>query len=199
MGWDLLVCLRCVHAVGISYRSDSEESEEERRPGARGARQPREEVEPDPLQDDPREDRRLMDRLLDVQPTRPDLTQGQRRLQLERILDWLSAIAITAGRVGYRFEWRLSPMPVRWQVDDRGVAFHLRDYVSPHGWVPLGQLYGVPPPTNRPLANALGVYPPYRADLEYVGWFARTVRMWRRFRDAEAGLARRRARYAARR
>lgn len=199
VGWGVGGWCCAVQAVGVSHRSDSEESEEERRPRARGARRPREEVEPDPLQDDPREDRRLIDRLLDVQPSRPGLTQGQRRLQLERILDWCSAIAITASRVGYRYEWRLSPMPVRWRADDRGVAFHLHDYVSPHGWVPLGQLYGVPPPTDRPLANALGVYPPYEADVAFVGWFARTVRMWRRFRDAEAGLALRRARYAARR
>ena len=143
-------------------------------------------------------DRRLIDRLLEVQPSRPDLTQAQRRMQLERMLDWLAALSVTAGRVGFRFEWRLSPMPVRWRVDDRGAAFRLQDYISPHGWVPLGQLYGVPPPTDEPLADAQGVYPPYEVDRQYVAWVARTVRTWRRFRESQGRLARRRAQYAAR-
>ena len=69
---------------------------------------PREEVEPNPLEDDPRADRRLIDRLLQVQPSRPDCTQGERRVNLERAVDWLNAIAVTISRVGYRIEWRLS-------------------------------------------------------------------------------------------
>ena len=80
---------------------------------ARGPRLPREEVEPDPLQDDPRVKQALADRLSQVKPTRPGLTQGQRRLQIQRIFDWLTAIAVTAGPAGFRFECRLSPMPVR--------------------------------------------------------------------------------------
>ena len=151
------------------------------------------------MQDDPRVDRRLVDRLLEVQPSRPDVTQAQRRMQLERAVDWITAVSITVSRVGYRFEWRLSPMPVRWRADDRGVAFELNDYVSQHGWVPLGQLYGVPPPTDEPLRDAMGVYPPYHVDTAYIRWFASTVRTWRRFRDAQGRLAQRRAQYAARR
>lgn len=121
-------------------------------------------------------ERSLVERLLQVQPTRASVTQAQRRMLLQCILDWLSAIAITASRMGYRFEWRLSPMAVRWRVDDQGVAFQLKDYLPPHSWVPLGQIYGVPPPTDRPLANAYFVYPPYSVDEEYVASFARTVR-----------------------
>lgn len=141
----------------------------------------------------------MIDRLLQVQPSRPDVRQAQRRMQLERILDWLSAVGITASRVGYRFEWRLSPMPVRWQVDDRGVPFRLSDFLYSHSWVPLGQLYGVPPPTDRPLAHADYVHPPYSVDLEYVRYYARTVRAWAYFHASQTRLARRREQYARRR
>ena len=134
-----------------------------------------------------------------MQPTRPDVTQAQRRLQLERVLDWLNAIAVTVGRVGYRFEWRLSPMPVRWRPDDRGVAFDINDYMTPHSWVPLGQLYGVPPPTDRPLAFADYVYPPYSVDKAFAEYFASCVRAWAHFHNSQVRLARRRELYASRR
>ena len=49
------------------------------------------------MQDDPRVDRRLEDRLLDFQPSRPDVTQAQRRMQLERAVDWITAVLITVG------------------------------------------------------------------------------------------------------
>ena len=176
---------------------ESEVSEVETPQRSRGPRRPRERTEPDPLQDDPRADRSLIERLLQVQPSRPDVTQGQRRLQLERAMDWLNAVAVTVSRVGYRFEWRLSPMPVRWRPDDRGLAFDINEYLTSHSWVPLGQLYGVPPPTDRPLAFADYVYPPYSADKAFVEYFASCVRNWAHFHSSQARLARRRELYAA--
>lgn len=173
--------------------------EEEGVPARTGPRPPREEVEPDPLQDDPRVDRRLLDRLLQVQPSRADITQGQRRMQLERCLDWLDAIAVTVSRAGYRIEWRMSPMPVRWRPDDRGTPFALENYLTSHSWVPLGQVYGSPAPTDRPLPNPDMVYPPYSADQQYVAWVARTIRTWARFHESAERLQRRRERYAERR
>ena len=144
-------------------------------------------------------DRRLINRLIQAQPTRPDVFQAQRRMQLERTMDWLDAIAVTASRVGYRFEWRLSPVPVRWMPDDRGVPFDISNYVSGHGWVPLGQLYRSRPPTDEPFPNPDMVYPPYSADTDYVAWFARTVRTWQQFYQSQDRLRRRRELYAERR
>ena len=57
----------------------------------------------------------------------------------------------------------------------------------------------MPPPTDRPLANADFVYPPYSVDQEYVAWFAGTVRTWRQFHDSQARLSRRWEQYASRR
>ena len=188
-----------MQAPAPSRPVQSEDSGEDHPSRARGSRLPREEPEPDPLVDDPRADRSLIDRLLQVQPTRPDISQSQRRMQLERVLDWLNAVAVTVSRVGYRFEWRLSPMPVRWRPDDRGLAFDLGEYLTAHSWVPVGQLYGSPPPTDQPLQFADYVYPPYEADRAYFAYFAKCVRTWAYYHASQSRLARRREQYAARR
>ena len=160
---------------------------------------PRDKEEPNPLADNPRVDRTLIERLLEVQPSRPDVSQGQRRMQLERAVDWLEAIAVTIGRVGYRIEWRLSPMPVRWRPDDRGLLFDIAEYLTSTGWVPLGQLYGCPPPTDNPLPLADYVYPPYAEDMKYVKYMAETTALWAHFHKSQGRLELRRKRYAERR
>ena len=187
-----------LQAPALSRPVDPGSAESISTPRTRGPRLPREDPEPNPLEDDPRADRRLVDRLMQIQPTRPDCTPGERRVNLERAVDWLNAIAVTISRVGYRIEWRLSPMPVRWRPDDRGIPFDLSDYLTDHGWVPLGQLYGCPRPTDNPLPEADFVYPPYSEDERYVAWFAKIVRTWAYFHNSQSHLERRRELYAER-
>ena len=169
-------------------------------PSRRGARPvPRLEREPDPIDLNPRISDELLRRMAESHPGRSGMSATSRRLLLERSAYWMEAAAITVARAGYRLEWRMCPMPVRYAPCDNGAAFRLHNYLSEKGWIPLGQLWGCPPPTDTPLANPDYVYPPYSADLDFARWFLRATSYWREVSAIDDGAILRRLLHLRRR
>ncbi len=61
---------------------------------------------------DPRVPENVLGRMLQATPSRPDVTQAERRYIVEHAIGWLEATAVTLSLAGMRLEWWVSIVPV---------------------------------------------------------------------------------------